>query len=315
VHVSSEFSGSDDGSGFDDDDSDDDDGDYAPFDPSAPPKSGDTARVTHPTCCSLVHVVTMSNVSDVELLFDKLFRWVCGNCTGTNSFPPNPEGLAFASVLRDAILQYNSDCAAANEASLPIPDFPTLPPCPTLPLTQELTCAMCNSPALWPSGTLSFTLPSQAIAQEALVRLCVTSSRDIVTSYGSCGHVHHTPEQPPRTVITTDARMLAHEETKPFQERQSAFPGIPPEPAAPHPERPQRLEAIVAHLVATGVYQRCEFVPCREVTEQELALVHTPSVLETVASKADIPPGEVCLCHHRAWMLGFCCFHACPVHA
>ena len=37
-----------------------------------------------------------------------------------------------------------------------------------------------------------------------------------------------------------------------------------------HPESPQRLEAIRAGLEAAGLWQRCQRLPAREVTRQEL---------------------------------------------
>ena len=95
------------------------------------------------------------------------------------------------------------------------------------------------------------------------------------------------------TVITYDPRMLLHEETRPPAPNKILPDILPGVPSGPHPERPQRVEAIVAHMLATGVYQRCVALPCREVTDEELATVHTQDVLTTVASKVDIPDGVV----------------------
>lgn len=71
------------------------------------------------------------------------------------------------------------------------------------------------------------------------------------------------------------------------------LPGLPPPPPAYHPERPARLEAIVCHLLGTGVYQRCVPVPCREATDDELLLVHEANVLEVVKDKEGVPDGQV----------------------
>ena len=42
-----------------------------------------------------------------------------------------------------------------------------------------------------------------------------------------------------------------------------------------HPECPERISRIWEKLVEEGVVSRCERVPARDVTEEELLLVHT----------------------------------------
>ena len=49
----------------------------------------------------------------------------------------------------------------------------------------------------------------------------------------------------------------------------------------------------MTHLAATGVFQRCVRVPCREVTNDELATVHTSELIDAVVSRQGLPQGEV----------------------
>eukprot|EP00775_Hariotina_reticulata_P008120 gene8120-8314_t len=60
-------------------------------------------------------------------------------------------------------------------------------------------------------------------------------------------------------VIVWDDEMLLHEEGK----------------AVPHPERPDRLRAIMGHLTGHGLTGHCVRVPARTATKQELLRVHT----------------------------------------
>jgi acetoin utilization deacetylase AcuC-like enzyme len=84
------------------------------------------------------------------------------------------------------------------------------------------------------------------------------------------------------TCISFDERMLHHEEFKRPRTQPQSLPGLPPLPQQPHPERPDRLRAIAQHLVAAGLFQRCERLPSREVTREEASLVHEASLLDIV---------------------------------
>lgn len=71
-----------------------------------------------------------------------------------------------------------------------------------------------------------------------------------------------------KTAIGYDARMLKHEET-----------------GKVHPERPDRLRAILGGLQASGLLSGgCYFIAPREATEAELKLVHTESHVSRVAA-------------------------------
>jgi acetoin utilization deacetylase AcuC-like enzyme len=58
---------------------------------------------------------------------------------------------------------------------------------------------------------------------------------------------------------------------------------------AGHPERPDRLRAIMEHLAGAGTLSAMTSIQSRDATEQDLALVHDPELVEQIASLA---PGE-----------------------
>ncbi|MCA1686212.1 MAG: histone deacetylase [Planctomycetia bacterium] len=65
--------------------------------------------------------------------------------------------------------------------------------------------------------------------------------------------------------LFTDERMLDHH------------------PPSRHPERPERLQAILRHLDRTGLRDRCRTGIVREATREELLRVHAPEYLDRVA--------------------------------
>ncbi|XP_024015166.1 histone deacetylase 15 isoform X2 [Eutrema salsugineum] len=71
------------------------------------------------------------------------------------------------------------------------------------------------------------------------------------------------------TAVGFDERMLLHSE---FEVK-----------AHPHPERPDRLRAIAASLATAGVFPgRCLPIHAREITKQELQMVHTSDHVDAV---------------------------------
>ena len=51
---------------------------------------------------------------------------------------------------------------------------------------------------------------------------------------------------------------------------------------ASHPERPERLQAILRHLERTGYLAKCPSGPVREATDEELGRIHTPRYRQRV---------------------------------
>ncbi|XP_020255975.1 histone deacetylase 15-like isoform X1 [Asparagus officinalis] len=77
------------------------------------------------------------------------------------------------------------------------------------------------------------------------------------------------------TAIGFDERMLLHSEVE--------------MKTHPHPERPDRLRAIAASLVSAGIFARnCYVIPAREITPEELLLVHSSDHIETVQQTSQL---------------------------
>ncbi|KAL6552565.1 Histone deacetylase 15 [Orobanche hederae] len=77
------------------------------------------------------------------------------------------------------------------------------------------------------------------------------------------------------TAIGYDERMLLHEEA-----------GLK---SNPHPERPDRLRAIAASLSAAGIFPGRSFpFPAREITQEELLMVHSLENIEAVESTSGV---------------------------
>ncbi|KAF5730382.1 Histone deacetylase 15 isoform 1 [Tripterygium wilfordii] len=71
------------------------------------------------------------------------------------------------------------------------------------------------------------------------------------------------------TVVGFDERMLLHSEVK--------------MKSHPHPERPDRLRAIAASLATAGIFPgRCYPISAREITKEELQMVHSVEHVESV---------------------------------
>lgn len=71
-------------------------------------------------------------------------------------------------------------------------------------------------------------------------------------------------------VIAWDDVMLLHEDSAPM----------------PHPERPDRLRAVIARLTASGVGASCQRVAAREASLQELEAVHTAAHIAAMQNSA-----------------------------
>lgn len=116
----------------------------------------------------------------------------------------------------------------------------------------------------------------------------------------SCGHAAagavgpRARPQPPVVALAFDARMLLHEQAPPPRRAPSdtlAGVVLPREPPGQHPERPDRLRAIVQHLCAQGLLQHCLRLPVRAATRPQLATVHESAYLDSV----DALPSRVAL--------------------
>jgi acetoin utilization deacetylase AcuC-like enzyme len=82
-------------------------------------------------------------------------------------------------------------------------------------------------------------------------------------------------EEPVMVTLFTDRRMLDHT------------------PPPRHPERPERLQAILRQLERTGLARRCPSGLVREATSAELARVHSPHYLDQVAQFETAGSGHI----------------------
>ncbi|XP_066396761.1 histone deacetylase 15 isoform X4 [Miscanthus floridulus] len=120
----------------------------------------------------------------------------------------------------------------------------------TMPIVDEITHCM-NCHELKGSVVDGYDVFKKQIAQTALL------SAD-------------TEFLPVSTAIGFDERMLLHSEQLEVKPN-------------PHPERPDRLRAIAASLAAAGIFpSKCALVPPREITKEELLMVHSPDHIESV---------------------------------
>ncbi|XVF09659.1 hypothetical protein REPUB_Repub07fG0113500 [Reevesia pubescens] len=77
------------------------------------------------------------------------------------------------------------------------------------------------------------------------------------------------------TAVGFDERMLLHSEVE--------------MKSHPHPERPDRLRAIAASLAAAGIFPgKCCPIPAREITQEELQMVHSLEHIEAVKLTSQI---------------------------
>jgi acetoin utilization deacetylase AcuC-like enzyme len=60
-----------------------------------------------------------------------------------------------------------------------------------------------------------------------------------------------------------------------------------------HPERPQRLEQIVAHLARTGVDKLCQSASCEPISDEDLNLVHSRAYASDLAAFAHAGGGHI----------------------
>lgn len=80
-----------------------------------------------------------------------------------------------------------------------------------------------------------------------------------------------------RVVLAYDERMTLHSEG----------------PFSSHPERPDRIRAVMARLHACGLTDRCQPMPVREATAEEVAACHGPEHMARVEKKSALAAAEV----------------------
>ncbi|KAL0054472.1 hypothetical protein WJX82_009324 [Trebouxia sp. C0006] len=81
---------------------------------------------------------------------------------------------------------------------------------------------------------------------------------------------------PQRVVLAYDERMTLHVEGQ----------------GSSHPERPDRIRAVMARLRASGITDRCLAMPVREATAAEVSACHGPDHMTRVASKSALAAAD-----------------------
>lgn len=79
------------------------------------------------------------------------------------------------------------------------------------------------------------------------------------------GYIEEQPITPSKVCYIYDTRMMQHECISDF-----------------HPEQPLRISSIFAKLEEVGCIQRMLHIPCREALQEEVTLVHTKKLWDTV---------------------------------
>lgn len=76
-------------------------------------------------------------------------------------------------------------------------------------------------------------------------------------------------DKPPRrTGLAYDPRMLAHKNLDDDHD--------------PHPENPERVRKVWETLQREGLVERCQRIPCRDATIEELALFHSKEMISHI---------------------------------
>ncbi|KAJ9505546.1 hypothetical protein QJQ45_011854 [Haematococcus lacustris] len=109
--------------------------------------------------------------------------------------------------------------------------------------------------------------------------LLVSASAQAQRRESSSQALHHCGVQPNQGIaLLYDERMELHEEE---------------DALSPHPERPDRLRAIMARLRTQGLTERCVDVKCVVASVAQLAAVHTLDLIRFVQCMSEEPPTGV----------------------
>ncbi|KAJ9174078.1 hypothetical protein P3X46_017148 [Hevea brasiliensis] len=134
--------------------------------------------------------------------------------------------------------------------------------CTMVNLNDVVHCDICGEHK--ESGILRHGFLASPFSQDAGVTEVQTQvkgrNKDTYVQYSSSNSC---------TAVGFDERMLLHSEIE--------------MKSHPHPERPDRLRAIAASLATAGIFPgRCYPIPAREITQQELQMVHSLEHVQAV---------------------------------
>ncbi|KAL6994893.1 Histone deacetylase 15, variant 2 [Sarracenia purpurea var. burkii] len=137
--------------------------------------------------------------------------------------------------------------------------------CTMVNLDDVVHCDICGEHK--ESGILKHGFFASPLLKEAGL---TQNEADVVERYkDSCLQILRSVSSDNSTAVGFDERMLLHSEV----ERK----------LRPHPERPDRLRAIAASLATAGIFPgRCFPISAREITQEELHMVHSLEHIESV---------------------------------
>ena len=249
----------------------------------------------------------------IHRLATQLFTWSCDNCADVSSYCITTDMLLYAyAVLKRKLADssLSSDCASLDDVLGPDYDVHSLkrkiggdasyplPPEPAVSRAVDLVCEDCGAPSLPSHGLATYTLvecqhSSHFQDAEGLYAASRAPQSDQATLTASCVPKISPSSSAALVAIAYDARMLQHCDDSPVPSYCVLLPYARAVCPAPHPERPLRVAATVAHLFARNLYQRCLHVPSRPATDDEILLVHTSDVLAEIEELSSLGTGEV----------------------
>lgn len=126
------------------------------------------------------------------------------------------------------------------------------------------------------SSTACFCLncTSRLSDDDPVCEICGHSSDQNALIFNpSASHLHLSSETHQQGLIALlyDERMVLHYEGEASQ---------------PHPERPDRIRAVMARLLASGIAAHCQRIHCRQASQAELQAVHTLDLVQVVQQTA-----------------------------
>ncbi|XP_073006215.1 histone deacetylase 15-like isoform X2 [Typha latifolia] len=212
---------------------------------------------TYETCNSAPNLRSIGNADENACLHDK--NESCKACECVQ--PQNCQRTHNGSTLEDLYLQDVYDDEDDEDSDWePVNHFVIkkwfCSNCTMSNFYDVSHCDVCGEPR--ESELSGYDVFQSLVGKEA----CVSVDADAVCNY-------HASSSKTCTAIGFDERMLLHCEVE--------------MKSHPHPERPDRLRAIAASLVAAGIFPaKCSLIPAREITREELLMVHSSDHIEAV---------------------------------
>ncbi|XP_029011882.1 histone deacetylase 6 isoform X2 [Betta splendens] len=165
-------------------------------------------------------------------------------------------------------LQSTAEGAAACVKALLGRACPPLAP-PTAPSNSALQSISRSISAVYPHWTFLQVLEGVQLAENSVLR--DTSNEEVLKQAGP------TPSVATNTGLVYDERMMEHLN---LWDRH-------------HPEQPQRISKIFSRLQQLGLVDRCQRIPARLASHEELSLCHSMQHIEQMKATTDMKPRDL----------------------